>query len=372
MADHQGLMGRIVSYYRRISDSVRLFIMPELDRRIKTGNIDRKDLPIELNQFRVLLPIKQSNPIIEFNNEVNLLTEIKLKRKKKINEFITIDDIYPETCFFLTPQVYEGEEAAFWYYKSLYFDFFIAFDFTPNIPEKFKNGHEASKIPFPLLNIINNKRYLEEIKPVEKLRALSDNNWPPGPAYYPDILLNIHQNPAIISDDNFINMVSSHYSYDYFLKKIKQWAELGLFLNRIPYIRRSIDAHFQDDFICSIYVIVPQFEGIIKDYLSECNNQITNGFSDCVKNLRRMIYSRNIILFPFEIFETIFNYLEVGSFWKNTKTISHKTSMINRHGIAHGLFTEFECKEISLKYLILMDALLFIILHDKIMAGSLQ
>jgi hypothetical protein len=46
--------------------------------------------------------------------------------------------------------------------------------------------------------------------------------------------------------------------------------------------------------------------------------------------------------------------------------------MVNRYGIAHGIFTGFECESISLKYLILLDSLSFVLLHDRMLVGSLK
>ncbi|MFA4904187.1 MAG: hypothetical protein WC600_15750 [Desulfobaccales bacterium] len=360
-----------MSYHRTISDLVRSFIIPEINKRIETLKIDPKDLPIEINQFRILQPAQKSITVIELNEEVRLICEVKLKREKGINELITLDDIYPETCNFMTSQIYEGEKAAFFYYKSLYFNFFLAFDCTPNIPEKYNIDDKPSAIPFPLLDFINNKRFFEKIKPIEKLVFLSYNNWPPAPGYYPYILLNLPENPEAIDNDKILDLISEHYNKEYFKRKIKQWEELGFFSKRIQYIKRAIDAHFQNDFICSIFVIVPQFEGIIKDYLMECNVSIPNSFINCVIKLKSLVLSRKLILFPIEIFKTIFDYIETGSFWKSTNNISDQSEMVNRHGIAHGLFTGFECKAISLKYLILMDTLSFMLLHDKILTGAL-
>ena len=59
-------------------------------------------------------------------------------------------------------------------------------------------------------------------------------------------------------------------------------------------------------------------------------------------------------MFPRSVLDTIFDYLESGSFWKDTRTVKDPKSIVNRHGIAHGVFTGFECEEISLKYLILL------------------
>ena len=76
-------------------------------------------------------------------------------------------------------------------------------------------------------------------------------------------------------------------------------------------------------------------------------------------------------MFPSEVLEIIFDYLSNGSFWKKTDTISNPLTTINRHGIAHGIYTGFESEEISLKYLILLDLLSFILLHDKMLQNTI-
>ncbi len=72
-----------------------------------------------------------------------------------------------------------------------------------------------------------------------------------------------------------------------------------------------------------------------------------------------------------EIFRIMFEYLKDGSFWANTENIINPRIQINRHGILHGLFTGFESKEIALKYLLLLDSLAFILLHDKMVTFNL-
>jgi hypothetical protein len=42
------------------------------------------------------------------------------------------------------------------------------------------------------VDLFNAKRLYEEIIPNEKIKNLSDNNWPPAPGYYPHVLFEIH------------------------------------------------------------------------------------------------------------------------------------------------------------------------------------
>ena len=44
---------------------------------------------------------------------------------------------------------------------------------------------------------------------------------------------------------------------------------------------------------------------------------------------------------------------------------------MTRNGIAHGIFKNFENRDIALKYLILLDSLTYILLHDKLLTEKL-
>ena len=181
----------------------------------------------------------------------------------------------------------------------------------------------------------------------------------------------MHQDPNSIKQADFINVVSTAYAKSYWDQRIGFWQETNFFPNRLQYLKRAVTAHFDKDYIASIYVLVPQFEGIIKDYLTSSGVTSTEKFQENADALKKLIFSRKVLMFPRNMMETIFDYLKDGSFWKHTSTVPDPQSSINRHGIAHGAFTGFECEEISLKYLILLDALSFILLHDKMLTKSI-
>ena len=77
------------------------------------------------------------------------------------------------------------------------------------------------------------------------------------------------------------------------------------------------------------------------------------------------------MLFPPGVLDNILKYLEFGPFWKSTGSQGHKAEQMNRHGIAHGISTGFETEAMSLKYLALLDAFSYILLHDKMLAGTI-
>lgn len=229
----------------------------------------------------------------------------------------------------------------------------------------------TAQIKYPIVEFVKTHNMWKIVNPIDKLKILSNKNWSPAPGYYPKTFIYMHENPNQIDDESFFEVVAKSFDRDYWNTRLEFWQETNFFPKRLQYIRKAIDAHFQKDFICSIYILVPQFEGIIKDYLKEFGIVRVGDFIGCVRKLKDLVKSRKVLLFPREIFKTIFQYLENGSFWRHTTTIQDPTAQVNRHGILHGVFTKFECESISLKYLILLDLLSFVLLHDRMLTYSL-
>lgn len=358
--------------FRTISHLLKIFVYPEVEKRIKKGTIKESGLPLELFQFRAIqrkLPDGKVLPIVELNQEVNLKIEVKAKRQISAGEPLTLNDIYPEECF-ISPPVYDGQPAAYFLCQHVFFDYLLLFDCRPNVPS-IAEDLKKIKNPYPILDLINNKDLYDTIKPIEKIEILSNNNWPPAPGYYPQVLYDLHKDPTLINSPDFLEVVSKAYGTSYWAERFAFWDKTNFFPKRLPYLKRALDAHFNKDYIASIYILVPQFEGIIKDYLIECGQKTNGGFKDYIKGLKELIFSRKILMFPRGVFEMAFEYLETGSFWENSYKIKSPSTTINRHGIAHGVFTGFECEEISLKYLILLDLLSYILLHDKMLRQSI-
>ena len=359
--------------HRIISDLLKMFILPEVEKRIKNGIVKKIDLPIELHLFRIIqkkMPDGNTLTIVELNKEVNLLVETRTKKGSSPGDRITLDDIYPDECF-IKPPVYDGKPAGYFLCQSFIFDCFLCFNLSPNLPGVTEDELKTVQIEYPISEFSKTLKIWKIVRPIEKLKLLSDNNWPPAPGYYPRTLIHLHKNRTRFEDESFLEIVANSFDRDYWIKKLAFWEETKFFPRRIQYIKRAIDAHLQEDFICSIYVIVPQFEGIVRDYLTGCHEKTPKKFLGCINELKKLILSRNILLFKREILESIFEYLETGSFWRNTTAIQGPGDSVNRHGVAHGIFTGFECKGVSLKYLILLDSLAFLLLHDKMVTHSL-
>lgn len=352
--------------YRTISHFINLIVIPEIDNRLKNGVITENDLPLEVSQFQIVWDNSNNKIIVELNREVKIKVKLKGRREIKVGEAVTVNDIYPDECYIIN-SIIDGKTCSFYICKSLYLGFTTYFDFLPNDPnydeERFKNLN----LKYNILDFDNSIKYKKLIKPYEKLIELANKNWPPAPNLYPKILKDYYNDPEIINNKQIIDKILEVYSLDFWNKHIDFWETCKFFPSRLIYIKRAVDAFYKDDFISAIYILVPQFEGIIKEYL------ITSGvisnwneyFRVCVDALRDLLYSKKLLMFPQKILDIIFNYLKTGSFWINTSNISDPKTQINRHGILHGIYTGFESKEIALKYLLLLDSLFLILLHDK-------
>ena len=84
-----------------------------------------------------------------------------------------------------------------------------------------------------------------------------------------------------------------------------------------------------------------------------------------------LVFSRKVLLFPSAVLNLILDFLSSATFWKTTADIGDPTQEVNRHGIVHGIFTGFEARNIALKYLVLVDGLALVMLHDQIVSGTL-
>ncbi len=357
--------------YRTVSQIVRLYVLPEVERRLVAGAVRKNDLPFELKQFRVVWPQHQSSPVsVELNDEVKLIAKAKMKRQVAAGESLTLRDIAPEEVFLQAPIV-NGKPAAYFFCQAANFDYLLFFDFESNLPDVYRDEMPDAGIKYPVLDLVNAKRFADTVKPEKKFASLAKHNWPPAPGYHPAALMYLHKNPRSVRGRQFAKVVAGSFSQSFWDNRLSFWRETNFFPNRLQYLERAVRAHFENDFICSINVLVPQFEGIIKDYLAQNNPPCPGGFRDCVKSLGDLVRSRKVMMFSTYLLNITLSYLGDGSFWKRTSQIGDATKEVNRHGIAHGLFTDFESEELSLKYLILLDAMSYILLHDRILSGNL-
>jgi hypothetical protein len=349
---------------------LKYFLVPEVRRRVDTGEIAPQLLPFYVRQFRFLqIPGKTH---LELNDEVRVTANAKLKTSRPINagELLTADDIDLDETY-LEPPTLDGKRAAFFLCRSSFLNFITLFDFTPNAPPERTSSDPESRMRYPFADFAVSDNLLKVMRPIERFKQLADANWPPGPAYYPNVLWQIHNHPDALHEPGFADVVAKAYGETYLRRQLGFWTETNFFGSRIQYVKKSIDAFIAGDYVSTIYVLVPHLEGIVKDYLASAGLTPKYRFESCVRDLKTLVLSRSALMFPVEILERIFAFIETGSFLTETTKIQDPAREVTRHGIAHGVFVGFENRDIALKYLILLDALAYVLLHDKLLTATL-
>jgi len=349
---------------------LRIAVIPEIESRIAKGTIKNTGEPLLLRQFQVIQGAGKSRFVqkVELNNEVNVVIRARSTRAIAQYEDVRLPDLNPADCTLFPPYI-DGKPAAFFLCLSTFLGFLIFFDFSPNIPTE--RRVPPSSQPFPIEEYVRAAEFVTKNSPIKMLERLAALNWPPAPSYYPTVLTQnaFKQDPP--DPQSLLEAIAGVYTQAYWQNRLTFWKEIDLFANRLPYVEKAIHEYFEKDYVASIYVIVPHFEGIVKTYLERCNVQPKYRFESCLVQLKVLIFSRKIMMYPKPFLEVLTDYLHTGSFLRETEKVTDPSTSVNRHGIAHGVFTGFENQEIALKYLALIDGLAFLLLHDRVVSGNL-
>jgi hypothetical protein len=185
------------------------------------------------------------------------------------------------------------------------------------------------------------------------------------------VLWKVHTDPATLSEPTLAEVIVESYSRKYLEERLDFWKETKFFGDRFVYVKKSLDEYLEGDYISSIYVLVPQFEGIIKDYLVSAAGDHRYRLESCVQDLKNLILSRKVLMFPRGVVDIIFEFIKDGPFLAETGDIRDPAIQVTRHGIAHGRFVGFENRDIALKYIVLLDSLAYVLPHDKLISGTL-
>jgi hypothetical protein len=325
-------------------------------------------LPYELRALRTK---QKPNPnggctdVVEINEEVKIALRVKARHAIRAGDPVSLADIYDDDCFLEPPK--EGDKPlAYFLWQRLFLDWVFYFDCSPNAPNAKLQDNLDARMKYPIRDIVVVERNNELVDPSSKLKLLSGHNWPPAPGYYPLTIQYLHDNPHGINSEGFSLAVQKSFNEKYWNQRVNFWRETNFFPGRLKYVEKAVEHHFAGESASSIYTLTPQFEGVIKQYLREKNVPPDKHFPDCVGQLRELVLSNRIILFPKSVLDLIFQHLEKGSFWKYSGSVRSPGESVNRHGILHGEFVGFESKLLSLKYLILLDSLGFVLLQHRL------
>jgi len=353
--------------YRPLSQLIPSLVVPSIAERVTRGRLQETDLPLEINRLQILWN-PTTSPTVQLNDEVQInVVGLPTRDGIKLGDPVYASDVKPGSERFVPPTV-DGKPVAYYLCFSSFMDLTIYFDFTPNAP-----GGVTDVLPNPpyqLQDLALRKKLITEHPPQDLLAQLKQLGWPPSPTYYPTLVQTV-ASPGGDSAETVASTIIGLHGAEYWQRRIALWEELRIFSTRMPYVRKAIEEYLERDYVSAIYVIVPQFEGIINDYVRALGGAVNGGFRAVLDAFKELIESRRVLLFPRFTLNLLIEYIDSGTFWNNTSTITNPRQDINRHGIAHGVFTSFESQEVALKFLILMDCLGFVLLQDRLIRGLL-
>ncbi|WP_213803135.1 hypothetical protein [Granulicella sp. dw_53] len=353
--------------YRPLSQMIPMLVIPSINEKVANGVISATTLPIELQRLQILWP-PSAPPVVQVNDEVQITVEGIARRPVKAGDPVYTTDIVPGSERLVPPTI-NGAPVAYLLFFSSFMDLRVYFDFSPNGPDW--TPEIQRKPPYDLQEFAARTNFIQANPPKTLLTRLKQLGWPPSPTYYPSLVQTMAQ-PGGDTPEMVASTIIAIHGVQYWTKRIALWSELKIFSTRTPYIRKAIEEYLEGDYISAIYVAVPQFEGIINDYVRSSGGSVASKFRDNLSEFERLIESRGVLLFPRFALNLVVDFIDSGSFWNNTSTIADPRQEINRHGIAHGVFTDFEAQELALKFLILLDCVAVILLQDQMIRGVLN
>jgi hypothetical protein len=336
------------------------YVAADIEVRKRDGRLPQIPRPVEITRLRLLLPA--SGPVVELNEEVAIPVTVRAKRALEAGEAVSLSDIEPDECFLVPPEI-DGNRVAFYLAISSYLGMFASFDFTPNGPE----GPSTAAMKYPVGRLASISELIKSLRPDDQFENLARQNWPPGPGYFPEVLTS-GLNPATPA---FVDSVDRNYSARYWAKWCGFWREIGACQNRIDYVEKAVERYQSGDYISAIFVATPQIEGIIRDHLTASGVQPSTKLRKMLAQFRKLVLSRPMMFHSERFLNLIVKFIE-QDVMRDAGTVSDPRQEINRHGVAHGVFTGFERRDIALKYLVLLDAVLFVVFHDRLVTNRLH
>jgi len=354
--------------FRPLSRMIPLLVVPSIDEKVANGVISATTLPVEIRRLQILWhpPVA---PVVQLNDEVQIIVEgLPARTDIKPGDPIYASDMVPGSEHLVPPTI-NGSSVKYLLFFSSFMDLTVYFDFAPNAPVP---SPEAPRMPrFELQKLAARSDFIQANPPETLLARLKHLGWPPSPTYYPSLVQTMAQ-PGGDTPEMIASTIIALHGAEYWRKRIVLWKELLIFATRTPYVCKAIDEYLEGDYVSAIYVAVPQFEGIINDYVRSSGGAVAREFRSTLSEFARLIESRKVLLFPRFVLKLVVDFIESGSFWNNTSRIADPKQEVNRHGIAHGVFTGFETQELALKFLILIDCVAFVLLQDQLVRGVLN
>lgn len=223
-----------------------------------------------------------------------------------------------------------------------------------------------------------NKISVEIFKESELLNIASIANFDVTPEWmFPTSTADVRSDITIINsfvegdfsniDDLFVDRLMDN---ERVKKTLSVWKKCPQISNRLPLIEEAIEAHIGGKFYLSVSALIPQVEGLLRDALQSMGLKIdftslrkeeikraTCALKDSWKSQDYALPEATLLL------ESLPDAVsDIYEEYDPTKSVQGK---LYRHGVCHGLQTDFNSKKNSIRLILLLDRIIFFYVRDR-------
>ncbi|MHB8806487.1 MAG: hypothetical protein ACYC59_02775 [Anaerolineaceae bacterium] len=205
--------------------------------------------------------------------------------------------------------------------------------------------------------------YSENIK-----KAFINAGWPISssiPKKVQERVIELNNSNRIGYASNIIIGYFKRNNYKHLKNLLERWRGNKYYLKRKKLLNEALDNHLRGNYHSSISVLLQCIEGIITDFVVE-NNIILSKIDSPIEKSKAIVGDLNNYDFSNYVIARIFFDYAQGSLYNYTSfkdeiPKSENKKIKNRHTISHGITSEYGSTSSSLKYFIVLDAVLDII-----------
>lgn len=175
------------------------------------------------------------------------------------------------------------------------------------------------------------------------------------------VLKAFEENDHLSVDNLFIDILMTDQRVE---KTFEIWKTKPKISKRIPLLEEAIGAHIENRFYLSISTLIPQVEGLLRDALTSMGRK--DGFDSMRKEDVRRATLALKELWQSKIHDlpeatSLLNSLPdvVSDLYNEFNSTEFVRGKLYRHGVCHGLQTDFSSRKNSLRLILLLDRMIF-------------
>lgn len=197
----------------------------------------------------------------------------------------------------------------------------------------------------------------------EVIDAFRAAGWPIAPSMTREFkihVVSLHQNGKTRYVSRSIIGYYHRKDFDNLTKAVDGWAHNPIFAPRMHVFKAALKAHQKGDYVLSIPALFPQVEGILNEYVSENNLPVRVGK---IKRVYEAVLgdTEDVSLTVWAITNSLLYLFQHNIYAPTSFEIELKKSIknrsITRHTVLHGIAPNYDSAVLSLKLLLLLDAL---------------